>query len=1181
MESFNSIELRMLTQHLISCIPLPLLLVLLASSSLISLQAQVSRASSPLDAQGKALLQWKATLQDSRGALQSWNPNISPCNWTGIACNLRERAIKKMNLYGRGLAGNLDALNFPEFSSLVFLDLAHNRLQGPIPSSIGYLHRVSFLALAMNEISGSIPSTICNLTRLSTLYLFNNSISGVIPPETGMLTEMEDLVLSDNHLTGPIPTSLGNSTMLKLLHLQGNQISGSIPTELGKLTKLLSLGLSQNKLSGSIPSSIANMTGLSVLVLYSNKLSGVIPNDLGALGNMTGLDVSNNSLTGPIPPSLGNMSKIQVLNLFSNQLSGTIPPNLGNLIRLQNLSLHFNNLTGSIPPSFCNLTQLYAFYVHYNSLSGSIPQNLGALTKLVGLDLSHNQLTGSLPSSLGSMTNLNYLYLHTNHFSSSLPREMSNITKLVQLDLSENSFHGQLHSEICTGGLLQHLSVMNNYFTGMIPKSLRNCSSLLRVRLSDNLFSDNVLKAFGVYPHLYFIEMSRNNLYGELSSNWKESNNLTSFLISGNQITGRIPPDFGKMNNLVELDLSSNKLEGEVPGELSHLTFLLSLNLSNNQLSGRIPQEIGNFQKLEMLDLSANNFLGPIPAELGNCPSLLSVDLGRNNLNGTIPSQIGKLTSLQLLLDLSQNSLLGEIPSQLSSLQKLENLNLSHNGLFGIIPPSLDQMSSLQSVDFSYNELQGPVPHFKAATLQLFTHNKNLCGQAQGLHPCAASSKGTSKRHSGRKVTFIVVFSIVGLLLLLVCITVLIILYRRPRNSLQTNVEVGNRTAFSVWNFDGKIVYEDIIQRTENFDEKYCIGKGAHGSVYKVLLPTSQTVAVKKFNQMETDSLVNEKQFESELHILTQLRHRNIVKLFGYCSSPQCKFLICEYIERGSLLHYLNDEEGAKELDWSKRIEIMKGIADALAYMHDDCVPPIVHRDIKSSNVLLDSEFGAYISDFGIARLMKPDSSSWTLCEGTRGYMAPELAYASRVTKKCDVYSFGVVALEILLGIHPGDFISSLSSSEVQNIPVGEVLDPRIMLPDEHIAIDVTKATVIALKCIESDPENRPSMKDVSQKLSKHETRQLLLPLSAITISSLIASEMDSERRLPLGCIPYLVEPEQPLESPLYLLYVILTDLAIVLHLILLSAVMFILLVIAITDLQLCLMAKQLMRRER
>ncbi|KAF7844807.1 MDIS1-interacting receptor like kinase 2-like [Senna tora] len=218
--------------------------------------------------------------------------------------------------------------------------------------------------------------------------------------------------------------------------------------------------------------------------------------------------------------------------------------------------------------------------------------------------------------------------------------------------------------------------------------------------------------------------------------------------------------------------------------------------------------------------------------------------------------------------------------------------------------------------------------------------------------------------------------------------------------------------------------------------------------------------------------------------MLTEIRHRNIVKLHGFCLHNRCMFLIYEYMERGSLFYVLRNDAEAEELNWSKRVNVIKGIANALSYMHD-CKPSIIHRDITSSNILLNSSMEAFVSDFGTARILDPDSSNQTLLVGTYGYVAPELAYTLLVTEKCDVYSFGVVTLETIMGRHPGELISSLSkTNSTQSIILKDVLDSRLPLPLKKDAQDVVLLVTIALSCLSSTPKSRPSMQQVAQQLS-------------------------------------------------------------------------------------------------
>ncbi|KAF5475936.1 hypothetical protein F2P56_007690 [Juglans regia] len=315
-----------------------------------------------------------------------------------------------------------------------------------------------------------------------------------------------------------------------------------------------------------------------------------------------------------------------------------------------------------------------------------------------------------------------------------------------------------------------------------------------------------------------------------------------------------------------------------------------------------------------------------------------------------------------------------------------------------------------------------------------------------------------------------------------------------------------NGNIFSIWNYDGHIAYEDIIEATKDFDIRYCIGTGGYGSVYRVELPSRNVVAIKKLHQREAGNPIFYKSFINEVRVLTAIRYRNIVKLHGFCVHKECRFLIYEYMERGSLFCILRNVDEAMELDWSKRVNIIKGIAHALSYMHHECIPAIVHRDISSNNILLNSKFQALISDFGTAKLLDLDSSNETLVAGTYGYIAPEFAYTMTVTEKCDVYSFGVVALEILMGRHPGELLSSLSSSSSssssQNMMLNEILDQRLAPPNRLIGQEILLVATIGFACMHTQPKSRPTMKCVSQEfLSRRKPN--LIPSTAVSLVQL------------------------------------------------------------------------------
>ncbi|XP_039036134.1 MDIS1-interacting receptor like kinase 2-like [Hibiscus syriacus] len=347
-----------------------------------------------------------------------------------------------------------------------------------------------------------------------------------------------------------------------------------------------------------------------------------------------------------------------------------------------------------------------------------------------------------------------------------------------------------------------------------------------------------------------------------------------------------------------------------------------------------------------------------------------------------------------------------------------------------------------------------------------------------------------------------------GLLLLFILAASFLTICKKNPTRKSEPREEQHGDIFTVFGFNGRELHDSIIEATEEFSSEYCIGSGGYGTVYKATLPTGQAVAVKKIHQSEDSLLLNNlKAFESEIVALLEIRHRNIVQMYGFCSHPKHSFLVYEFVERGSLRMILSNNEQAMLLDWEKRLNVVKGLANALSYMHHDHSKPIVHRDISSNNVLLDSDYETRVSDFGTARVLKPDSSNWTSLAGTYGYIAPELAYTMRIDEKCDVYSFGVVAIEVLMGKHPGDLLSYLSSSTPvpndEQILLKDVIDHRLSPPQSRAANDVVTATKVAFACMNANPQLRPTMQHVAQSLS-HEPLPFRSPFSAIKLAELL-----------------------------------------------------------------------------
>ncbi|KAF6151087.1 hypothetical protein GIB67_042422 [Kingdonia uniflora] len=595
--------------------------------------------------------------------------------------------------------------------------------------------------------------------------------------------------------------------------------------------------------------------------------------------------------------------------------------------------------------------------------------------------------------------------------------------------------------------------------------------------LSSNELSGSVLQEIGNMKFLTTLDMSNNNLTGIIPASLGNLRNVHYLDLSNNELSGSIPHEIGNLKSVTEFDLNNNSLTGAISVSFGNFRNITYLELSINGLSGSIPREIGNMLSLITLDVNGNSFTGTIPTSLGNWGNyhnLSTLKLSGNNISGLIPPVFGESPKLRVL-DLSDNQLIGEIPKELMKLHTLKNLNLSHNELSvitssleryhqklevcntwkdnlshnmlsGPIPSSFEKMKSLSSIDVSYNQLEA----FQESSLNAFRNNKGLS---------ALSYFG-------------------------ICWNIFIFC-RKERIVKEEKQKVRNDDLFCIWNYDGRIAYDDIIEATGDFYPEYRIGIGGYGSVYKAQLPTGQKVAIKKLHSFEDGMRTGSKVFMDEICALSEIRHHNIVKLYGFYSHARHSFIIYEDLERGSLAKILSHGVEVVKLDWGRRVNLLKGVAHALSYMRHDCSLPIVHRDISSNNIFLDSEYEVRVSDFGTARLLKPDSSNWTELAGTYGYIVPEFAYSMRVTEKCDVYSFGVLTLEVLMGKHPGELISSLTSTSTsqigQNVLFEDILDRRLPPPTLPVSYELLIIGKLAFACLDASPESRPTMKDVSQ----------------------------------------------------------------------------------------------------
>ncbi|KAI6688621.1 hypothetical protein NL676_025449 [Syzygium grande] len=995
---------------------------------------------------------------DPNGFLSNWEASSrTPCSWSGVSCTPDDH-VQGLDLSNAGLSGSLHFPWLTELPSLRFMNLHGNLFSaGDLSASSSSSCQLETVDLSFNNLSDPIPanSFLISCHSLVHVNLSQNSIPGGNLQFGHSLLQLD---LSRNGISDPtfLTYSLSSCQNLKLLNFSGNKITGKLGATPNSCKNLSVLDLSGNNLFGDIPPSFVadSPPSLEYLDLSNNNFSGkFLDLDFGSCGNLTYLNLSSNCLSGSeFPESLKNCQILETLDISHNQLEYMIPGALlGNLRNLRRLSLAHNHFTGQIPPE--------------------LGQTCGTLEEL---DLSVNNLTGGLPSTFVLCSSL------------------------WNLNLGNNLLSGDfLVTVVSILSSLRNLQAPFNNINGSIPLSLTNCSQLQVLDLSSNVITGNIPQGF-------------------CSSSFSSS--LEKILLANNYISGTVVSELGNCRNLKSIDLSFNSLSGEIPKEIWELPKLLDLVMWANNLTGKIPEGIcENGGNLETLILNNNLISGTIPLSIANCTNLIWVSLSSNRLTGEIPAGIGNLQKLAIL-HLGNNSITGQIPPELGKdyprklggLKSIGVLDLSHNRLQGFLPGSLGSLSFLNDLDVSNNNLTGPIPSggqmitFPASR---YENNSGLCGVP--LPPCGSDTGSTVPSSSDgqeRKQT-LEVGVIIGTTFFITCIFILMVVFYRlkVRHKMEKQrekyIESLPTSGTSSWKLSSvhdplsiniaafekplrKLTFAHLLEATNGFSSESLIGSGGFGGVYKARLKDGHVVAIKKLAHVTGQG---DREFMAEMETIGKIKHRNLVPLLGYCNIGEERLLVYEYMKWGSLESVLhNRPKGmASNLDWETRKKIAIDSARGLAFLHHSCIPHIIHRDMKSSNVLLDENFVARVSDFGMARLVNALDThlSVTTLAGTPGYVPPEYYQSFRCTTKGDVYSYGVILLELLSGRRPTD---SSEFSEDNNLVswakqlwrekrIDEILDPDLV-EDTSRKDELSQYLRIAFECLEDRPPRRPTM---------------------------------------------------------------------------------------------------------
>ncbi|KAI3701907.1 hypothetical protein L6452_27368 [Arctium lappa] len=837
--------------------------------------------------------------------------------------------------------------------------------------------------------------------------------------------------------------------------------------------RVTSITLASMKLTGGLPGDIGELSELQILDLSYNKgLTGSLTAEIGKLRKLTNLILVGCSFNGPIPESIGNLERLTILSLNSNRFTGRIPASIGNLKNLYWLDLTQNQLTGSIPvsngrtPGLDMLTRAKHFHLGDNQLSGDIPPRLFSSNMiLIHLLFENNQLTGSIPPTLGLVKSLEVVRLDRNSLSGDVPLNINNLTNVNEMYLSNNKLTGPVPN--LTGmQTLNYLDLSNNTFDqSTVPSWFSTLQSLTTLKMHSTNIGGELPAALFSIPSLQNVDLSNNRLNGTLDISSNPSNQLQLVNLRSNQIV-----DFTQRRGYsIGLILVENPIcmESEVTDGYCSLPTKTNASYST-PLNNCTPPSCGSGQVSSPNCKCAYPYMGSF---FFKAPSFS--DLGNSTVYNSLRDL---LMSFFRQVQLPVDSVSLKNPSRNLNDYLVLNLevfpsgevNFNRTGILGV-GFALSNQTFKTKKDFN--------------TYVFIAENYDFLPGVSG--PKHKSSN-----------TGVIIGSIIGGCVLVILLVLAGVYAFRQKGRAERATQ--QTSPFALWDPTSgsggvpqlkgarSFTFEELNKYTNNFSETNNIGTGGYGMVYRGSLPNGQLIAIKRAQQGSTQGGL---EFKTEIELLSRVHHKNVVGLIGFCFDQGEQMLVYEYIVNGTLKDSLLGRSGIR-LDWMRRLKIALGAARGLQYLHDLADPPIIHRDIKTNNILLDARLVAKVADFGLSKPLSDANRTHvtTQVKGTMGYMDPEYYMTQQLTEKSDVYSFGVVMLELITARNPiekGKYIvrevklAMNKSKELYDLH--EVLDPTIGLSSQLKGLE--RFVDLSLRCVEEMGNQRPAMSEVVKEL--------------------------------------------------------------------------------------------------